>query len=216
MIKAIVFDLDDTLYDYISCNRIAEEVLYKKLNELFDISEEEATTKLYEAKKRVKKQLGNTAAAHNRLLYMQTLCELLDKNPIKYTKLLYDCYWDTMLDNMEMFDYVIPLFEEIKRRDIKIGILTDLTAHIQIRKLNKLGIEDYIDVLVTSEEAGEEKPSDKMFELVLKKLNCNPDQVVMIGDSYEKDIMGAKKMGMKTIHFKERDGFYFETRSILG
>ena len=108
-----------------------------------------------------------------------------------------------MLDNMFPFSYVVPLFRELKKREIKIAVLTDLTAHIQHRKLKKLGIAQYIDVLVTSEEAGTEKPDLKMFKLVKEKLNMESEELLMIGDSKKKDIEGAEAAGIKGILFDE-------------
>ena len=80
--------------------------------------------------------------------------------------------------------------------------MTDLTACIQHCKIKRLGIEEYIDVMVTSEEAGQEKPAPRIFELMAGKLRLNPHEILMIGDSREKDIDGAKNAGMKGILFR--------------
>ncbi len=216
MIKAVIFDLDNTLYDYDDCNRYAENALYKRISELFGINESDARTRLYEAKRIVKKRLGNTAASHNRLLYMQTLCELEDVNPAMYAKDLYDCYWNEILKRMVPFSYVKPLFDKLKKEGIKIAVLTDLTAHIQYRKLEKIELRQYIDVLVTSEEAGEEKPSERMFDLVLSKLDVNPEEVLMIGDSQEKDIDGAGKLKIPGILYRKGNGITYEEIRLLG
>ena len=203
-IKAVVFDLDNTLYDYDSCNKLAEKELFRTIAKEFGISEEDAEKLLKKAKNHIKNQLSDeVAASHNRLLYMQNVCEQVGKNPLKYALDFYNAYWDTMLENMGLFEYVKPLLEELKRKHIKIAILTDLTAHIQYRKLESLGISEMIDYLVTSEEAGAEKPSEKMFNLVLKKLELKPEEVLMIGDSVKKDIAGADTVGMKTLLFEK-------------
>lgn len=202
-IKAVIFDLDNTLYDYDTCNELAEKNLYKTISISFGISEEQAEGLLIQAKRNIKKQLGTeVAASHNRLLYMQNICEQMGKSPLMYSFKFYNAYWDTMLDHMYPFDYVKPLFVELKKRELKIGILTDLTAHIQYRKLEKLEITKWIDCLVTSEEAGAEKPSNKMFDLMLKKLGMCPEEVLMVGDSPKKDIEGANKVGMEGILVK--------------
>jgi len=78
----------------------------------------------------------------------------------------------------------------------KIGILTDYETEYQINKLNRLGLLDYVDVLVTSEEVGIEKPSVQMFQTILRKMNLTATEVIMIGDNYEKDIQGALNMGI--------------------
>lgn len=206
MIRAVVFDLDNTLYDYDFCNKCAESMLYLKFNDYFGLTRSESETILIEAKKIVKNRLGPTAASHNRLLYMQTVCELLEKNPLIYAKKLYHCYWNEILNSMQTYEYVIPLLTLIRGKQIKIAILTDLTAYIQYSKLEKLGIIQYIDYIVTSEEAGDEKPSEKIFNLVFQKIGCSPQEILMVGDSYEKDILGAERMGMTAIqYYRGRD-----------
>ena len=77
-----------------------------------------------------------------------------------------------------------------------------MQAHIQIKKLEKLNADKFIDFLVTSEEVGFEKPNKEIFELALKKMNLEKDQVIMIGDSLEKDVIGAKNFGIKGYRFE--------------
>lgn len=198
MIKAVVFDLDNTLYDYDACNKKAEEQLFDEISETFGIRVSDAMGLLKQAKQNIKNQLGDcVAASHNRLLYMQNICEQAGKNPLLYAMKFYDVYWNAMLENMRLYDYAEPLFQELRDRDIKIGILTDLTAHIQYRKIARLGLTERVDYLVTSEEAGAEKPSEKMFALMLGKMGVRPEEALMIGDSMTKDIDGARRAGMK-------------------
>ena len=200
-IKAAVFDLDNTIYDYDKCDRYAVKKLRNHCRKVYGLSAENFDQLYEKAKSITKKRLGAAAASHNRMLYAQNLMELLRKRPVSYALELYDIYWNAMLEHMEPYGYVLPLFEKLERIGIRIAVLTDLTVHIQHRKIRKLGIADYISVLVTSEEAGKEKPDKAAFELVLEKLNLMPHQVIMVGDSYEKDIAGARNAGMHGILF---------------
>lgn len=204
MIKAVVFDLDNTLYDYDTYNKTAEERLFHSMSEEFDISICDAHNLLSQAKAHIK-QLGCVAASHNRLLYMQNICEQMGKSPFEYAMKLYYCYWDTILELMRPFDYVMPLFKYLKDKGIKIAILTDMTAHIQYRKIERLGLGKYIDCIVTSEEAGAEKPDVKMFKCIIDKLGFKPNEILMIGDSLCKDVDGAKTAGMKAILYEEEE-----------
>lgn len=201
MVKMVVFDLDNTLYDYDLCNHYAEQELYTVIGSLLHISKTEATDMLRKAKKNVKDRLGDVAASHNRLLYMQSICEQVGVKPGLYAMTFYNAYWNAVLGQMSLFPYVKPLFKQLDGRGIKIGLLTDLTAHIQYRKLDKLGLEEYIDIIVTSEEAGADKPSEKMFDLLIRKAGMKPHEIIMIGDSKEKDVDGAIRAGMRVIHY---------------
>jgi len=209
MIKAVVFDLDNTLYDYDLCNEIAEETLLREMSAVFHIDVNESRNLLSNAKKNVKKQLGeDVAASHNRLLYMQNICEQMEKPSTKYAMHFYNCYWDKMLEEMQLYPYVLPLVKELHEQGCKVALLTDLTAHIQYRKLERLGLSDCIDYIVTSEEAGAEKPSGKMFELTLSKLGMRGEEVIMVGDSLKKDVVGAESCGIKGILFEKHTDIY--------
>ena len=76
--------------------------------------------------------------------------------------------------------------------------MSDLTAHIQYRKIQKLNIGKYIDFIVTSEESGREKPHAYPFMLALEKLKLTNKDLFMVGDSFKKDIVGALNMGIES------------------
>ncbi len=205
MIKAVMFDLDDTVYDYQSCDAAAVKKLRQHSIDNFSLCAEEFDYFYEKAKGIVKGRLYNTGASHNRLLYFQTFLELISQKPAVHALELYDVYWNKMLEDMELYDYVLPLFGKLSQQEIRIAVLTDLTAHIQHRKIKRLGIAEYIDVLVTSEEAGKEKPDKKMFTLAMEKLNLFPEQIIMIGDSFQKDVKGAEAVGIHSILYNQKN-----------
>lgn len=206
MIRAVIFDIDNTLYDYDNCHASAMNALQTFSCQKYHITANEFLRKFDKSKDIVKNQLGDTASSHNRMLYMQLFLEQICQKPASGALELYDIYWDTILRQMEPYPYVIPLMQELKRNNITIGVLTDLTAHIQHRKLRNLGLTEYIDILVTSEEAGVEKPSPIIFKKLLDKLSpISPNEVLMIGDSEIKDTLGAKAAGMIAIRFAPTD-----------
>ena len=203
MYKAIIFDLDDTLYDYETINKIAVDKLCTFTCEKFGITEAVFNEAFSWAKKRTKELLENTGSSHNRMLYCQKILEYLGKNPVDGPLELYDCYWNSMLENMRLREGAIPLLKRLKADDVKIAICTDLTAHIQHRKIKKLGLVPYIDVLVTSEEAGIEKPGEKIYSLVIEKLNIPANACLFVGDSIEKDVEAPHKLGMNSVLFTD-------------
>lgn len=215
MIRLVVLDLDGTIYDYDYCNEIAEKHLYSHMIEVFGISEVAAKNIYKEAKAVTKNQLGNVAAAHNRLLYMQNMCEIIGVSPVEYAVELYHVYWDTFLDNMRINDNIVYLLEDLKKEGIKIAILSDLTAYIQYRKIKKLNIGNYIDYIVTSEEVGEEKPSSKMYEKALSKCGCSASEAIMIGDDYVRDVEGARKYGCNAVLYHKDNDLVNEIRSLF-
>ena len=198
--KGILIDLDDTLYAYDPCHEFGMNSLFKKFIEETQLNMNEVQfQKAYaQSKTLIKENTTNTAASHNRALYIQNLLETLDIWDPKLVLTLYESYWSGFLEKMELFDDVISFFEKYK--DIPKYIVTDLTAHIQNRKLIKLDLVKSINGMITSEEAGAEKPTRQVFELSLKKIKLNPKDVIFIGDNLKKDALGAADFGMQGYH----------------
>lgn len=205
MIKGVVFDLDNTLYDYECPHEKAMEALRHFACNKYSLTSKEFDFAYSSAQQDVKNQVGKTGASHNRMLYMQMFLEKIKEKPVVDSITLYEIYWDTFIENMHIFPYVKGLLDELRTRDISIMILTDLTAYIQHRKLLNMGIADYIDILVSSEEAGVEKPELAAFNRLLSKTTYKPAELLMIGDSLEKDIYGGKSIGMYALLFEKNN-----------
>lgn len=210
--KGILLDIDNTLYDYDNSHKIAFDTVATFLKEKFSISEEEVNRAYAKARSLVQIELGHTAASHNRLLYFQKMLELLEINPLTYGLTFYDLYWDTFLASMKPFNGIYEFLEKYKN---KICLVTDLTAHIQHRKIKQLKLDKYSSLMVTSEEVGREKPHPYMFMAALKKMNLNADEVCMIGDSFNKDIVGASNLGIDAIWINlKQEGKLFDTMHV--
>lgn len=96
-------------------------------------------------------------------------------------------------NTIEVLNYLRPKY--------KLHIITNGFQEVQERKLRNSGIYDFFDQIIDSEMAGVKKPNPIIFNLALKKAGATPECSIMIGDSLEADIMGAKALGFYTIHF---------------
>ena len=199
MIQAVVFDIDNTLYEYEPCHQAGSSAMSQAMCRYRLTEPEEFQRLLRQAKTDIKEKLENTAACHNRMLYAQRICELVGIREASAALEMYNVYWDAFLRQMKLYDGVNEVFSFLKARGIKIGFCTDLTANIQMRKIVKLGLDGIPDAVVTSEECGREKPDKSMFLSILKKLEAAPESSVMVGDDYGKDICGAKACGMGAV-----------------
>lgn len=198
-VKGILCDLDNTIYAYDPAHKSAyikcEEIAFKNYN----ISKIDFESNWNAARKKVHNSLHGQAAMHSRLLYFQKLYEqIFGKTNAVFALEMESLYWDTFLNSMEWIPGIKELFEKAKERNIKMCIVTDLTTQIQLKKWIHLGLEDYMDFMISSEEAGSEKPNATIFQLALQKLELNTSDVIMIGDNYEKDIKGAEALGIKS------------------
>lgn len=202
MIKAVIFDLDDTLYDYKALERAAFECVGELVRERLGVSEEQCEEAFMRARQATKAKLGETATSHSRMLYFQKTLEYLDIRPLYLALEMYETYWGFFLDNMMLYPGVRELLEALHEKYIRVGVCTDLLAHIQHRKLRRLGMMDDVDCLVTSEEAGVEKPAPGIFHLCLEKLRLPAEEVCFVGDNLERDVKGAMAAGLQAVWFR--------------
>jgi len=199
MLKAMVFDLDDTLYDYHSLHTEAMKALEKYACGHYGVETEQFRSAWNTAREETKREQGCTAASHNRMLYCQKTLEKLGLPPAEGALELYETYWGCILGRMALREGAAELLADCGARGVKVGICSDLTAHIQHRKLKALGISPQIDCMVTSEEAGVEKPDPRIFQIMLRKLGCAPGEVLYLGDSLERDVYGAEACGIPVL-----------------
>lgn len=204
-VKVILLDLDNTLYEYEPVHKKALRSSHKILKMNNKLSFNKFVKIFNLSKSEIHRELSGTASSHNRVLYFQRLIEKTHKTiePEIILK-MYNAYWDTFLKHIKLEAGVLSTLKEIKKRKRKIIILSDLTAHIQMRKIKKLGLTPYIDFLVTSEEAGREKPHPSMFLLALNKVGVLPQEAIVVGDDLKKDVEGANSLGIKSILLKRK------------
>lgn len=208
--KAVIFDIDNTIYSYGVCDRAGVRSACSRLNLIYDVPEQDFLSALKSAKEYTKKNNAGTAASHNRVLYFQNLCEQLGIHDTDMVIELYNAYWEIFLYKMKLFPMVTETFEMLRENNVKIAFCTDLTAHIQLRKLSRLNLQDAADAIVTSEECGAEKPDKRIFEMVLRKLGVAASEAVMVGDDYKRDIEGAANAGITPVWLTEK-GEYVRT-----
>lgn len=187
---AVCLDLDNTLYAYEPCNSSGMDAVYGKLENILSIDKRQLVECFTEARRQIKKLCGPTAASHSRLLYFQRLLELLGlKSQIQLALDLEQTFWRAYMLKMELFDGVLDFLYSLRSKDIPIAIVTDMTVQIQFRKLMYLNIDGLIDHVVTSEEAGADKPDPVIYKLAKKKLEGYDGAIWMVGDDIDKDIV---------------------------
>jgi HAD superfamily hydrolase (TIGR01549 family) len=191
---AILFDTDNTLYDYEIAHFAAYQAVSKKVLNLFKIKQSDFDKAFIEARSQVKSRLEGTAASHNRLLYFQRMLELVGLGSQVLVALdLEQTYWRTFLNNAILYDDLKKFLEKCRNLSIPMALITDLTAQIQFRKIVYFGLDHFFDYIVTSEEAGFDKPSELPFKIALEKIMPTGQNIWMIGDHIECDMAGAKK-----------------------
>lgn len=205
--KLLLIDLDDTMCNSSEAYKKAKIECFKFLKKEYPLLDRKTFMKAYKkARSQVHLELSGTASMHNRFLYFQRIFELLGLN--LEPELLNEVtrlYWEETNRNLEVFEGVKETLRKVKQNNIKIGILTNLIAHVQVQKLRSLGITKHIDFIVSSEEAGREKPHPSPYLLALRKANCLPEEAIMVGNSLSSDIRGADRLGMDSVLFSKEN-----------
>ena len=196
MIKTVYFDIDNTLYNFNDSDQHAMEAMCDYCKEHFQMDHDRAMRELKEAKAYVSKALPDRPAMHNRVLRYQRFLEKNNLSLFPHTINMANHYWQSLIDSVVVEPGISELMKAIKDKGCKIGIGTNMTSYVQFLKLDKLKLAEYIDFIVTSEEADHEKPSEEFFDLVIKKAGGVPDEIVFIGDNLELDALGSSQCDM--------------------
>jgi HAD superfamily hydrolase (TIGR01549 family) len=191
----VLLDLDDTLYRYAPCHDAALLACFEYHD--FGLSLADFRLQYRAARTAVTKALSPQAACRSRLFAFQTLVEAAGV-PAGY-ELAYaldETYWSRFIDTMTPDQQALAFVKRCAQLRVPTCIVTDMTAHVQIRKIARLGMGIYIPFLVTSEEVGAEKPDRRMFEAAAGKLGVRGERCLMLGDNLPKDVEGARAAGL--------------------
>lgn len=196
--KGILWDLDNTLYAYDPVHKKAYMSCAELAGMKFGMDQNKFDTLWKASRNRVHTDLHGQGASHSRLLYFQKMSEsAFGYTDAQFSLEMEENYWSVFLDAMTWREGMEEFVEQCHKLGMKMCIVTDLTCHIQLRKWNKLRLDRFMQFMVSSEEAGIEKPGSYIFQLALEKMNMKAEDVIMIGDSEDKDIQGAVKAGIR-------------------
>ena len=156
--KYVFFDLDGTLYPYEVAHVPAENELIHFLSSNLKLDSSIVKNELLIARQQVKDRLGHVAASHSRMLYIS---EFLTRQGFSskpsFVLSAEQVYWKTFLTNMKLYDGVEDFLSLLRLRKVRTYLVTDLTTAIQYRKIGWLGLDNYFDAIVTSEQSGGDK-----------------------------------------------------------
>ncbi|MEP0211870.1 MAG: YjjG family noncanonical pyrimidine nucleotidase [Cellulophaga sp.] len=201
LVTDVFFDLDHTLWDFeknsaltftkiLEDNKIGVKVedflkAYVPINHQY--------WKLFREEKISKADL--------RFQRLQTTFKTINYNATdSEINLLAEEYINHLSSHNHLFPNAIEILEHLKP-NYKLHIITNGFQEVQNKKIRNSNLDRFFDVIIDSEMAGVKKPDPYIFELALKKANVSAEQSLMIGDSLEADILGAKSVGLHALHF---------------
>ena len=201
MVKAVVFDIDNTLYSYDDAHAVAWEALCAYAKEHLGMEADTFARCHKAAQKTVKERLGaDVAALHNRQLRYQVLLEENGK-PLYHAIAMNDLYWNTLIAAAKPTPGIMECLAALKEKGYILGIGTDMTVDYQLKKLVSLQMLPYFDFIVSSEEVNVEKPHAKLFACCAQKANVPAEECLFVGDSLKKDYYGSSAAGMQSLWY---------------
>ena len=207
MIKAVIFDVDGTLYDYDTAHAAGYGALEAYAGRELGMDRETFRGAYKKAMKDVSDSLGMAAAAlHDRFLRFQIMAENEGFAYAPHVRAMTDAYWDTFMDAMVLRPGIREALRALRTDGRRLGIGTNMMIDHQLRKLERMGLLDMFDFIVSSEETLVEKPEPGFFRRCVEKAKAAPQECLFIGDDPELDYRGAVRAGLKGLWFRSGGG----------
>jgi putative hydrolase of the HAD superfamily len=191
VIKTIIFDLDNTLIDFMSMKKAASTAAANAMIKagLKDYPEDLAE-KLFSFY--LEHGIESDDAFEEYLLqeYKAVDYRILAAAVNAYLKEKYM--------HLKPYPCVVETLSELKQQGFKLGVVSDGLRLKAWMRLNEAGLDSYFDAVVTYEDTGKRKPAKEPFLLICDQLNIKPEECLMLGDWPERDVQGGRLAGMKT------------------
>ena len=212
-LKAVLFDMDDTLIDWSKNETNWEEAardhmagVYKYVIENLTPlgNEEQFAKRMWD---RILDDWNHATRTLTAPHIGRSMSHVLQEIGVASEKIdmnaLLNAYGWGPFPGVEPFEDALEVLPDLKKHGIKIGLVTNAAQPITMREreLEAFGLNDYIDQYcrITAADVGYLKPHPEIFRRALDCLGAEPDQVVFVGDSVGADIVGAQGVGMKAV-----------------
>lgn len=200
MIRALLFDLDNTLTDFMKMKEAAINAAVEGMVDMgLPLSREEARQRIYAVYDREGIEYQRVFDAFLKESLGTVPPETLAAGIVHYRRVR-----DTYL---VLYPHVRSTLTELLRRGMRLAVLSDAPALQAWQRLHHLGLEHFFRPVVTFDDTGERKPSPKPFRRALELLGLPAAEVLMVGDWPERDMIGARSVGMPTVFARYGDTF---------
>jgi len=189
MIRAVLFDLDGTLWDRDKAFRQLVEGQYQTFPQLAAVHRPAFIGRMLE--------LDDHGLGDKRTAYARVVSELGLESDL--ATLLYDSFLTEYFSFVEPFPEVLATLRWLRNRTIKLGIITNGTIAMQERKIESLGLAPLMDVVLISERESVRKPDRAIFERGLSRLGVDSAASWFVGDHPDADIRGASEAGLTAV-----------------
>lgn len=199
-IKAIVFDLDNTLVDFMRVKRAAVSgAVDAMIDAGFSESKEQAIKRVF--------HMYDREGIEDQRVFDKMLIDVYGQVDARILAAGILGYRRAKEGNMVLYPHVRMTISHLLRMGLKLAIVSDAPKISVWMRLVGLGLDSFFDTVVSAEDAGEKKPHPAPFRMALDRLGIKAHEAIMIGDWAEKDMVGAKALGMTTVFARYGDDF---------
>ncbi|MFH0989479.1 MAG: TIGR02253 family HAD-type hydrolase [bacterium] len=200
MIKAVIFDLDNTLVDFMAMKRQAIEAAIHAMRD--------AGLKL--PAEEIQKRIDTIYAERGiefQNVFDQLLFDEFSKVDHKILSSGIIAYRRAREAALVPYPHVYLTLIELMKMNLKLAVVSDAPGREAWLRLCYLNLHHIFDVVVTYDDTKIRKPNPEPFQAALSRLGIQPNEALMIGDWAERDVLGAAQVGMKTIFARYGDTF---------
>jgi putative hydrolase of the HAD superfamily len=200
MIRAVIFDLDNTLTDFMKMKDLA---IQGAADAMIDSGLKKT---LEEARSEINAVYREMGIEYQKVfdVYLQRTLGHIDYKMLAAAIVGYRRARDSAL---VLYPHVNLTLHELIKRGLKLAVVSDAPRDGAWLRLCYLKLQHIFDVVVTYEDTLQRKPNPEPFRRVLDRLQIQPDEALMVGDWPERDVIGAKALGMKTVFARYGDTF---------
>ncbi|MBI3292120.1 MAG: HAD-IA family hydrolase [Elusimicrobia bacterium] len=198
MVKAVIFDFDNTLMDFMKMKRTAVEAA---VDAMLDAGLQGEKQTLLDKIYGVYWQEG----IEDQQVFDKVLLQELGQIDYRILASGILGYRRAREGTMTLYPHVLLTLTELIRRGIRMAIVSDAPRLPVWLRICGLGLQHFFEHVVTYEDVGEKKPSPKPFQRALALLEIQPREALMVGDWAERDVAGARALGMTTVFARYGD-----------
>jgi putative hydrolase of the HAD superfamily len=210
MIKAVFFDLYQTLVRYEPPREEIEAKILKKFG--IETTPEALVRPIITADEFIyneiaRRPLSQRTDEEKFALYARYQAVLLRQAGLKYDDRVIPGLLAAMqksVTDLVLFDDVVPALKDLKSRYLILGLISNIEQNMT-ETLTKLGLPAWLEIIVTSLDAGASKPKPLIFLKALDQAGVKPAEAIYTGDQYQVDVLGARGAGMKGILIDRHD-----------
>lgn len=201
MIKAVLIDIDDTIFDFEKCSKNAFKKTLKKLDLFYEEKDFSYFNKVNDILW-TKQKLGELNINQVFIERSNMMSKYFGLDIEK--EIFNNLFVEFLYDEIEIVDEIEDLLSYLSNK-YQIFAASNGVYDMQVNRIKKSNLDIYFKDIFVSDKIGFEKPDKRFFQKIMNITKFSNDDLIMIGDSIKSDIIGAKNSNIKSIYFNKEN-----------